>query len=196
MAISKDKRRRASYEKYVDTLQDKFSKICVVRVDLHYKKDETNKANITLKEANKDINRLLNNRRNNSIFDNNIGYLIKTEYGEDRDIHFHAFVFYDGQKIQNDIVKGEKIGKYWGVNTTDGKGTYYNCNRNDYGENHAIGMLNYKDVEKRRKLNDAMAYLVKDEQSIELLKENKKDRAIRRGTIPREKGNVGRPRKY
>jgi hypothetical protein len=32
------------------------------------------------------------------------------------------------------------------------------------------------------------------EKLIEALKENKKDRAIRRGTMPREKGNMGRPR--
>ena len=82
MAISKEKRRQASNEKYVDALQENHSKLCVVRLDLGYKKDETNKANITLEEANKDINKLLNNRRNNSTFDNNVGYLIKIEYGK------------------------------------------------------------------------------------------------------------------
>lgn len=194
MAISKDKRRQASNEKYVDALQELYSKLCVVRVDLHYKKDENNKVNVTLEEANKDINRLLNNRRNNSTFDNNVGYLLKTEYGEDRNVHFHAVLFYDGQKVQKDMIKGEAIGKYWSENITDGKGTYYNCNRNDYKENHAIGMLDYKDVEKRVNLNNAMAYLVKEEQSIDSLKENEKDRSIRRGTIPKEKSTRGRPR--
>lgn len=194
MAISKEKRRQDSNEKYVDALQDNYSKLCVVRLDLGYKKDETNKVDITLEKANKDINRLLNNRRNNSTFDNNVGYVLKTEYGENRDIHFHSYFFYDGQKVQKDMIKGEDIGKYWSENITNKQGTYYNCNRNDYKDNHAIGMLDYRDTEKRRKLDNAMAYLVKDEQSIEALKENKKDRAIRRGTMPREKGNMGRPR--
>jgi hypothetical protein len=58
----------------------------------------------------------------------------------------------------------------------------------------AVQMESNSPTEKRRKLDNAMAYLVKDEQSIEALKENKKDRAIRRGTMPREKGNMGRPR--
>ena len=196
MAISKEKRRQASNEKYVDALQENHSKLCVVRLDLGYKKDETNKANITLEEANKDINKLLNNRRNNSTFDNNVGYLIKIEYGEDRDVHLHTFLFYDGQKMQRDMIMGEKIGKYWSENITDGKGTYYNCNRNDYKEKHAIGMLDYRDVEKRRNLNSAMAYLVKEDQSIDALKENEKDRSIRRGTLPKEKSNKGRPRNH
>ncbi len=194
MAIKKSKRRQDSNEKYDDALQEKYSKLCVVRLDLGYKKDETNKVDITLEKANKDINRLLSNRRNNSTFDNNVGYVLKTEYGENRDIHFHSYFFYDGQKVQKDMIKGEDIGKYWSENITNKQGTYYNCNRNDYKNNHAIGILDYRDTEKRRKLDDAMAYLVKEEQSIEALKENKKDRAIRRGTMPKSKGNIGRPR--
>jgi len=194
MAIKKSKRRQDSNEKYVDALQEKYSKLCVVRLDLGYKKDETNKVDITLEKANKDINRLLNNRRNNSTFDNNVGYVLKTEYGENRDIHFHSYFFYDGQKVQKDMIKGEDIGKYWSENITNKQGTYYNCNRNDYKNNHAVGILDYRDTEKRRKLDIAMEYLVKDEQSIEALKENKKDRAIRRGTMPKSKGNIGRPR--
>ena len=194
MAIKKEKRRQISNESYLDALQEKYSKLCVVRVDLGYKKDENNKVDITLEKATKDINRLLNNRRNNSTFDNNVGYVLKTEYGKDRDIHFHSYFFFDGQKIQKDMIKGEDIGKYWSENITDGKGTYYNCNRNDYKDNHAIGMLDYKDAEKRVNLNNAMAYLVKEEQSIDALKENEKDRSIRRGTIPKEKSTRGRPR--
>ena len=45
MAISKDKRRQSSNEKYVDALQDRYSKLCVVRVDFGYKKDENNEVN-------------------------------------------------------------------------------------------------------------------------------------------------------
>lgn len=191
MAISKNKRRQTSNEKYLDALQDKYSKLCVVRVDFGYRKDEIN--NLTLKKANEDINRLLNNRRNNSIFDDNVGYLLKTEYGDNRDIHFHSFFFYDGQKVQKGSIKADQIGEYWLDNITSGKGTYHNCNRNNYKDN-ATGMLDYRDTEKRKKLDSAMEYLVKDEQSIKGLAENKNDRTIRRGTMPKSRGNVGRPR--
>ena len=187
------RRRQDSNEKFMDALQDNFSKICVVRVDLGYRKDETEE--VTLEKANNDINRLLNNRRNNSIFDDNIAYLLKIENGEDKDVHVHSFFFYDGQKVQKDSIKGEAIGKYWTKKITNGKGNYYNCNRNDYKDNHAIGMLDYRNVEKRRNLDNAMAYLAKEEQSIDLLKSNEKNRAIRRSTIPKSKGNMGRPRK-
>ena len=39
-----------------------------------------------------------------------------------------------------------------------------------------------------------MEYLAKEGQSIDALKENEKDRTIRRGTMPKSKGNGGRPR--
>ena len=99
MAISKDKRRQTSNEKYVDALQDRYSKLCVVRVDFGYKKDENNEVNITLEEANKHIDKLLNNRRNNSIFKDNVGYVIKTEYTEDKGVHNHAVLFFDGKGL-------------------------------------------------------------------------------------------------
>lgn len=192
MAISKDKRRKTSNEKYVDALQEKHSKLCVLRVDLHYNKNNRN--DVTLDEANKNIDRLLANRRNNAIFEDNVGYIIKTEYGEDREIHFHTFFFFDGQKVKKDAYKADEIGDYWNSSITKGKGTYYNCNRNDYKDNKAIGMLDYRDEEKREKLDYAMAYLAKEEQSIEAIKENKNDRSIRRGTMPKEKNTKGRRR--
>jgi hypothetical protein len=192
MAISKDKRRQTSNEKYVDALQDRYSKLCVVRVDFGYKKDENNEVNVTLEEANKHIERLLVNRRNNSIFNDNVGYIIKTEYTEDRGVHNHVALFYDGNKVQNDKYKGDQIGNYWET-ITKGNGSYHNCNRNDY-KNNATGMIDYRDVEKRRNLDKAMEYLAKDEQNIDGLNENGKSRAIRRGTVPKSKGNKGRPR--
>ncbi len=192
MAISKDKRRQSSNEKYVDALQDRYSKLCVVRVDFGYKKDENNEVNVTLEEANKHIDKLLNNRRNNSIFKDNVGYVIKTEYTEDKGVHNHAVLFFDGNKVQNDKYKGDQIGNYWET-ITKGNGSYHNCNRSNY-KNNATGMLDYRDVEKREKLDNAMSYLVKEEQSIKPLKEDEKCRAIRRGTMPKSKGNIGRPR--
>ena len=192
MAIRKDKRRQASNEKYIDALQEKFSKVCVIRNDFGYKKDENNNVNITLDEANKHVNRFLSNRRNNSVFDNNIGYIFKIEEGVDKGIHIHALILFNGNNVQNDKFKGDQLGQYW-KKITNGKGSYHNCNRNNYKDN-ATGMLDYRDIEKRRNLDKAMEYLAKDDQRVEALKENKKDRIIRRGTLPKEKGNKGRPR--
>ena len=187
----KARRRQNSNEAYIDALQANYSKLCAVRLDLSYKKPYSEE--ITLEEATKDLNRLLNNRRSNpSIFEHNIGYIVKKEYTEDKSIHLHAFFMFDGQKVLKDAHKADEIGNYFVNDITKGKGTYYNCNRNNYPE-HGIGMLDHKDTEKRKHLDKAMAYLSKDEQHIDSLSD-KKERSFVRGTMPKRRGNVGRPR--
>ncbi len=192
MAIKKEKRRQVSNEKYVDALQERYSKLCVIRNDFGYKKDENNKVNVTLQDVKKDINTLLNNSRNNSAYDNMVGYIFKIEDGVDKGKHIHALIFFDGNQVKNDKFKGDQIGENWGK-ITKGKGSYHNCNRNNYKDN-ATGMLDYRDVEKRRNLDKAMEYLAKNEQNIDGSNENEKDRLIRRGTMPKEKSTRGRPR--
>jgi len=186
-------RRENSTLKYIDGLQAKFSKLNVIRVDFGYKKDPNNE--ITLEEATNDLERMLNNRRSKStIFKDNVGYVCKKEYTEDKGVHVHAYFFYDGQKVQKSSFKADQIGKYWKEEITKDRGSYHNCHRNDYPHN-AIGMLEHNDTDKRKKLDKAISYLYKDEQSINPIKTNKKSRAFCRGIIPKRKKSTGRPRK-
>lgn len=181
-----------SNKAYIDALQDKYSKLCAVRVDFAYKKPHSDE--MLLDDGNDDFNRMMNNRRSKpSVFKDQVGYICKKEYTKDRGVHFHVLFIYDGQKVQNDAFKGDQIGKYW-EQVTEDKGSFHNCNRNKYKRN-GIGMLDHRDNDKRKILDDiVISYLCKDEQDIEPVKENKKDRAFTRGTIPKSKGNKGRPR--
>ena len=78
MANNTIKRRKESTEKYIDAILDNNSKICGVRVDLKYKQEFAK--DVTLDVINKDLKRMLDNRRNNkTIFGNNLGYIIKKE---------------------------------------------------------------------------------------------------------------------
>lgn len=192
MAKQKDEKRIKSTKEYVDALQDKYSKLCVVRVDLGYKKPHSNK--ITQTEANNDINRLFNNMRSKpTVFKDKVGYVCKKEHTEDKGVHFHVAIVYDGNKVQKDAFKGDEIGKYW-EQLTHKKGSFHNCNRNKYEQN-GVGMLDYKDVDKRKILDEkVISYLCKDEQNIIPDTSNKKDRAFTRGVIPKSKGKSGRPR--
>lgn len=106
---TKTKRRQSSNEKYIDALQANHSKMNVVRVDLAYKKPYS--SDVTLDEATKDLNRLLNNRRSKPlIFEDNIGYIVKKEYTEDKGVHLHAIFMFDGQKVLKDAYKADEIG--------------------------------------------------------------------------------------
>jgi len=193
MLNTKNKNKRIeSTKKYIDELSEQYSKLNIVRVDLSYRKPYSDK--MTLEDANRDLNHMFNNMRSKpSIFKDKVGYICKREYTKDKGVHFHAIIIYDGQKVQKDAFKGTQIGEYW-EQTTKEKGTYHNCNLKTY-ERHGIGILDYKDREKRKILDeDVIAYLCKDEQGIEPIKTNKKDRAFTRGIISKRKGNMGRPR--
>ena len=186
-------KRLESTKKYIDTLSEQYSKLNIVRVDLSYKKPHSD--SMSLEDVNKDIDHLFNNMRSNpKIFKDKIGYILKKEYTADKGVHCHAIFIYDGQKVQKDSYKAEQIGEYWNKHITKDKGTYHNCHRNKY-ERKGIGMLDYKDSDKRKILDeDVIDYLCKDTQDITPLKENKKQRAFTRGTIPKSKGTIGRPR--
>lgn len=185
-------KRIESTKKYIDKLTDEYSKLNIVRIDLSYKKPHSD--NMTLEDANKDLNHMFNNMRSKpSIFKDKIGFVCKREYTKDKGVHFHAIIIYDGQKVQKDVHKAKQIGEYW-EQVTKKKGSYHNCNQNKYKRN-GVGMLDHRDRDKRKILDeDVIAYLCKDEQDIEPIKKNKKDRAFTRGTIPKSKGNIGRPR--
>jgi len=185
-------KRMESTAKYIDELSKNYSKLNIVRVDLFYKKPFSDK--MTLEDANKDFNHMLNNMRSKpTIFKDKVGYVCKREYTKDKGVHFHTIVIYDGQKVQKSAFKGKQIGEYW-EQVTNERGSYHNCHFNEYKRN-GIGRLDYKDKEKRQILDeDVISYLCKDAQEIEPIKTNKKDRAFTRGTIPKGKGNVGRPR--
>jgi len=185
-------KRIESNKLYINALQKQYSKLNVIRVDLAYTNIHSD--DITLERANKDLNRLLNNRRSKpSIFEHNVGYVCKREYTKDKGVHIHAFFMFDGQKVQKSAFKADQIGKYWKEDITKEKGSYHSCHRTEY-TNNGIGMLEHKDAEKRENLDKAIAYISKDEQSIESISDNKKDRAFTRGTITKSKGNIGRPR--
>ena len=188
-----NKKQVDSFKRYIDGLMEQYSKINIVRVDLAYKKPHS--ASMTLDEANKDLERMLNNRRSKpTVFKDQIGYGFKREYTKDKGIHIHAVFIYDGQKVQKDSFKAQQICDYWEQEVTKKKGTSHNCHRNTYKRN-GIGMLDHRDSTKRKILDeDVISYLCKDEQDIAPITDNKKARSFTRGTIPKSKGKLGRPR--
>lgn len=196
MLISNNKktnRRLESTKKYIDDLSKKYSKLNIVRVDLGYTKEDSK--SITFEDASKDLNKMLNNTRSKpTVFGEMVGYITKKELGEDKGVHIHVAIIYNGNIVREDITKAQQIGEYWKNNITKGKGVFHNCSKNEY-KNKAVGVIDYKDKEKRKIFDEkVLTYLCKDEQSIDSLKTNIKDRAFTRGIAPKKKSNAGRPR--
>jgi len=196
--VKKVSKREESAKQYLDALQERYSKLCIVRLDLGYKKDkESKKVEVSLEEANNDYNHMMNNKRSKpTIFKDQVGQLCLKEFTPDKGVHYHTVFIYDGNKVQKGTYKADQIGQYWRQITKE-KGSYHNCHRNTY-KYKGLGVLDYKDTEKRKVVDDKVIhYLLKDDdkQSISAIKSDKKmDRAFTRGTLPKSKDNKGRPR--
>ena len=107
---------------------------------------------------------LRNNMRFNRLFEHYITYAAKLEYGVDRRWHYHVVFFYDGQKVKNDYLLAQALGKYWVDTITRGLGSYYSANMNsDKYKAFALGMIDYSELGRIENLKVVLDYLVKEE---------------------------------
>ena len=177
----KSDKRFKSNKEYINILSKEYSKLNNIRIDLGYQKPYSETT--TLERANKDLNHMWNNTRSiQTVFGDKVGYICKIEYTEDKGIHFHLLIPFNGHKVKNSAYKAEQIGQYW-EKITEGRGSYHNCHRNEY-ERNGIGMLDRNDSNKRKILDEVvLSYLCKDDQGIDSISNSSKDRAFKRGII-------------
>jgi len=189
------------YCKYADSLlDDGYARLVVLRIDLFYEKQYGD--SIDVFDMTKDLDRLFENARHNSLFDFMIGYIVKLEYVVDKGIHAHALLFFDGSKRNNfsHIYLAEEIGKYWKNMITKGRGAYWNSNAKaghyDEEGRRGIGVINWNDENLRSNLRKIVVrYLCKEGQYFRP-KGGPKVRLLRRGDFPEKPvTRLGRPRK-
>ena len=176
---------------YVANLYAKKSRLLVLRIDLGYQAKLAK--GMTAEQARGDLTRFLNNRRHNSLFETHEGYIWKLEDGQDRGLHFHLILFFDGQFVKKHACLAELIGKYWVESITKGQGTYFSCHRNPgQYRRSGIGMIHNTDVEKLATLNTILRYITKKEQYLRI----KDGRTFGRGiSVAVSSGaKIGRPR--
>ena len=78
-----------SVSKYLDQLHDQYSKVLALRVDVGYSKEHSQE--MSLDEIKRDIKHLLNNRRSNrTLFEHQVGYVLKYEYTPCKGPHVHG----------------------------------------------------------------------------------------------------------
>ena len=151
----------------IDGLFTRYSKVMVVRVDLSYRKD-------IIGEISPDFikfqisNMLTNNSRHNAIFEHLITYAWCLEYGTERQWHAHLFLFFNGQKVREDIVYSLEVCKYWVGVITQRAGTGFSCNAiQDQYKKNGIGMVNRGDTDKIQALKEVTKYICKQDLNIE-----------------------------
>ncbi len=176
--------RYAEYCKYADSLFEKYARLLVIRLDVFYQKQLAAAPDVHAVVA--DLNRLLNNRRSNTLFYAMCGYIAKIEYGIEKGIHIHLIYFFDGSKRNNSshVHLAQEIGEYWVSTITKGCGAYWNCNAEasayESRGRRGIGIVNHYDEKARANLSYVIRYLCKTDQYLRP-KIGAKVRLIRRG---------------
>lgn len=194
--------RSKSMTRYTNKLFADYSKILVVRVDLHLGKMSIpilkQSPEAGLKQIEHLLKRFFNNQRHNKLFEHKIGYVVKLEYAPQRGFHVHCVFFFDGHECKNDSFYSNAIGWYWVNQITDGRGTFYDCNRPKNKAKYkklGIGLIHYADMGMRANLMLALAYLAKKDSYL-TYKLTAKQKMLRMGQHKPKKFVGGRPRKW
>lgn len=165
--IEKDFRRFRGLVEYVDSLFDNVrSRLMVIRIDLKYRTDSIDKMKVGQAQA--DLRHLFNNMRSKpGLFDDLVGCIWKLESSSHEREHFHVVLFFTNDQLDNDSWRGELIGEYWSSVITQGRGTFFNCNRSAEKAKQrrlCLGRIEYFDNRMRGNLLYLLAYLCKNEQ--------------------------------
>ncbi|MGU5597653.1 YagK/YfjJ domain-containing protein [Aeromonas veronii] len=130
----------------VETLSNKYSKLLVVRIDLHVLGD------VWLNNS-KSIDKLLKNIRKSKYKDHLVGYFWVLEREKEKKGHYHMVFFFDGQRRLSEWAAQDVIAQCWQravnegtIHSTKGEGT---------------GMLLRSDQQKRADTIYALSYLCK-----------------------------------
>jgi hypothetical protein len=182
-----------SLQMYVDDLFVRWSRIVVIRIDLSYRQE----LDVTYERLKTDLATFYNNRRHNALFDYECGFIMKIEYGLEKQLHVHACFFFDGHKRRGDadVYLAQSIGDYWQNTITHGDGIYWNCNANkrDYRYN-GIGLVEHFDHDKRNNLNRAMEYLCKKRTQVIKPLSSLRAKMLSKGDLRNHNPNLGRRR--
>lgn len=175
---------------YNERLFECRSRLVVIRLDLGYRREVAQ--TLTLQQLDRDLDRLLRNQRHNRLFKHLYGYVIKVEEGPLRGLHTHVVLYFLGSEVQKHEHLGDLIGRYWVEQITEGRGSYFNCNRVRY-KHMGVGMIEHDDHDKRQHLRErVLGYLFKDDQHVQI----KGCRVFRRGEMPVLPAMLmGRPRR-
>jgi len=181
---------------YLDAIRKSYSKLLVVRLDLHYGKHFVNPQDdlgcVTRAEAKRHREEFIKHLKKCYPV---VGYVWKTERGAIKSFHHHFLLMFNGQNLRADETIGMRLGEHWVREITRGIGTYWNCNakKGEYS-NLAIGTIHHDDNVTWALLNQIAMYLTKIDMYV---KDNapEHDRCFGKGTIPKTEGKrKGRPR--
>lgn len=148
-------------------LRAKYSKVLAIRLDLEYyalysHREGMHPQTISLQQAQAHRDAFVKYLKSGPYAKHLIGYLWKMEYGCEKGFHFHFAVFFDGQKVRQDIVIADALGAHWKKALTQERGIFFNCNkRKEAYVRCGVGILARGDDQMWAYLHQAVRYMTK-----------------------------------
>ncbi|MCW8038508.1 YagK/YfjJ domain-containing protein [Acinetobacter entericus] len=161
-------------------INDRYSRILVVRVDLAYPLKYQDQ--IGIQEFSDDMDVLRTRLRDqDTIFKGLIEYAWALEQGEKKGYHCHLLLVYKGSERRNAYWIADQVGKLW-IDITDGLGCHFNCHTSEYlkqfldRDRLGIGMIRRNNPDEVKNMLDTVAYLVRPEKDAQHLRVKTKKR--------------------
>jgi len=170
---------------YTDAVMSLYSRTTVIRLDLYYRPEA--QARLRVEQVFEHLDDLIDKHSRQPIFEHLIGYTYSVEQGDRNDgsgYHIHAAYYFNGNQVCRDVWKAIEISELW-EGVTRGQGYAHSCNhdKEGYGDECGIGLIQREDQSRRPHTHFAMKYLVKDDQHLRLKPAGA--RCLRKGALNR-----------
>lgn len=163
----------------------RYSRTTIIRLNLYYWSEA--QARLRIEQVFDHLDALISKHGRHQTFEHLIGYTYSVEQGDRNDgsgYHIHAAYFFNGNQVCRDVWKAIEISELW-EEVTRGQGYAHSCNheKERYGDECGIGLIQREDQSRRAHTHYAMKYLVKDDQHLRLKPAGA--RCLRKGTLSR-----------
>jgi len=169
----------------------------VIELTLQY--ESKYRESITLDDVLKHRDKFFRARKYNKLMSCIKAYVWAIEEGEDAGFHLHVILFCL-PVTKNDERLANQIGDYWADVVTEGRGKYWNSNREDLkpgyerkGHGVGVGLIDHRDSKMRGSLLANLLYLAKAEQQLQIRAEGNNVHTFGMSDVPK-KLKAGRPR--
>lgn len=155
----------------LDSLFKKYSKLCVVRLDVGYEArpqdGSYSRDGVSYLEAKKHREMLFNEVGKGKLLEYMVGYAWKMAYSKADGLRYHLMLVFDGSKVTNDAAMAKMIGDYWSNNVTKGAGFYFICGGNNLSYKCCgTGMISSEDDSSREGVRKAAFFMTKSDSLI------------------------------
>lgn len=121
--------------------------------------------------------------------DSHVGFAVKFEYGQQRGLHMHTMLFFNGSVVRQDVTIAKAIGEHWKGTVTAGKGSYSNCNAPEHLKcmrYPAVGSFHQFDERTLKGLQHIASYLTEQDLTVRFVVPGL-SRTLRKGVISKDK---------